>query len=34
MQALWASDKHGYESFISVQPEYSLITPVRANFER
>jgi aryl-alcohol dehydrogenase-like predicted oxidoreductase len=34
MQALWASDKHGYESFISIQPEYSLVAPVRANFER
>ncbi len=34
MQALWASDKHGYESFISIQPEYSLAAPVRANFER
>src|ERR1700731_4122637 len=34
MQALWASDKHGYESFVSVQPEYSLVSPVRANFER
>src|SRR5258708_19600527 len=34
MQALWASDKHGYESFVSVQPEYSLVAPVRADFER
>ncbi|HEY6841044.1 MAG TPA: aldo/keto reductase, partial [Chthoniobacterales bacterium] len=34
MQALWASDKHGYESFVSIQPEYSLVSPVRANFER
>jgi aryl-alcohol dehydrogenase-like predicted oxidoreductase len=34
MQALWASDTHGYESFVSVQPEYSLVSPVRANFER
>ena len=34
MQALWASDQHGYESFISIQPEYSLVAPVRANFER
>jgi aryl-alcohol dehydrogenase-like predicted oxidoreductase len=31
---LWASDKHGYESFVSIQPEYSLVAPVRANFER
>jgi aryl-alcohol dehydrogenase-like predicted oxidoreductase len=34
MQALWASEKRGYESFISIQPEYSLVSPVRANFER
>jgi aryl-alcohol dehydrogenase-like predicted oxidoreductase len=34
MQALWASAKHGFESFVSIQPEYSLISPVRANFER
>jgi aryl-alcohol dehydrogenase-like predicted oxidoreductase len=34
MQALWASDKHGYESFVSIQPEFSLVAPVRANFER
>ncbi|MGL4608257.1 MAG: aldo/keto reductase [Trueperaceae bacterium] len=34
MQALWASGKHGYESFVSVQPEYSLTQPVRAAFER
>ena len=34
MEALWASDKHGYESFVSIQPEYSLVAPVRANFER
>jgi aryl-alcohol dehydrogenase-like predicted oxidoreductase len=34
MQALWASDKHGFESFISIQPQYSLVMPIRANFER
>jgi aryl-alcohol dehydrogenase-like predicted oxidoreductase len=34
MQALWESDKNGYESFVSIQPEYSLVAPVRANFER
>jgi aryl-alcohol dehydrogenase-like predicted oxidoreductase len=34
MQALWASDKHGFESFVSIQPEYSLVSPVRASFER
>ncbi|MBV9672777.1 MAG: aldo/keto reductase, partial [Verrucomicrobia bacterium] len=34
MEALWVSDKRGYESFVSIQPEYSLVSPVRANFER
>ncbi|MFC4452583.1 aldo/keto reductase [Deinococcus sonorensis] len=34
MQALWTSDRKGLESFVSIQPEYSLLTPTRANFER
>lgn len=34
MQALWTSDRRGLESFVSVQPEYSLLSPTRANFER
>lgn len=34
MQALWASDKHGFESFVSIQPEYSIAMPTRMNFER
>ena len=34
MQALWASDRLGLESFISVQPEYNITQPTRANFER
>jgi len=34
MQALWTSDKRGFESFVSIQPDYSLIAPTRANFER
>ena len=34
MQALWASDKHGYERFVSIQPEYSIAQPTRAHFER
>jgi aryl-alcohol dehydrogenase-like predicted oxidoreductase len=34
MQALWASDKHGLESFVSTQPEFSPAQPTRANFER
>ena len=34
MQALWASQQHGFEKFISIQPEYSLLSPTRADFER
>jgi aryl-alcohol dehydrogenase-like predicted oxidoreductase len=34
MQALWASDKHSFENFVSIQPEYSLTQPTRTNFER
>jgi aryl-alcohol dehydrogenase-like predicted oxidoreductase len=34
IQALWAADKHGFESIVSIQPEYSLIGPTRADFER
>ncbi|MBS3967445.1 MAG: aldo/keto reductase [Truepera sp.] len=34
MQALWASDKHGYERFVSLQPEYSIASPTREAFER
>ncbi|MBS3933869.1 MAG: aldo/keto reductase [Truepera sp.] len=34
MQALWASDKHGYERFVSIQPEYSIASPTRETFER
>jgi aryl-alcohol dehydrogenase-like predicted oxidoreductase len=34
MQALWAADKHGFESIVAIQPEYSLISPTRADFER
>ncbi|MEM7330935.1 MAG: aldo/keto reductase [Chloroflexota bacterium] len=33
MQALWAADVNGTEKFISLQPEYSLSSPVRGNFE-
>ncbi len=33
MQALWASDKHGFERFVSLQPEYSMVQPTRGNFE-
>ncbi|CAM3205358.1 Aldo-keto reductase [Deinococcus saxicola] len=34
MEALWTSDKKNLESFVSIQPEYSLLSPTRANFER
>ncbi|WP_188963543.1 aldo/keto reductase [Deinococcus aquiradiocola] len=34
MQALWTSDRRGLEHYVSVQPEYSLLDPTRANFER
>ena len=34
MQALWTSDTQGAGSFVSIQPEYSLLSPTRANFER
>ncbi len=33
VEALWASDRRGYESFISVQPEYSLLSPTRSDVE-
>jgi aryl-alcohol dehydrogenase-like predicted oxidoreductase len=34
VQALWTSDKHRLEAFVSIQPEYSPLAPTRANFER
>lgn len=34
MQALWASDKHGFERFVSIQPEYNIASPIREQFER
>lgn len=33
MEALWASDRRGLESFVSVQPEYNLLAPARAHVE-
>jgi aryl-alcohol dehydrogenase-like predicted oxidoreductase len=33
VEALWASDRLGLESFVSVQPEYSLLSPVRSDVE-
>lgn len=34
MQSLWSADVNGTERFVSVQPEYFLIAPVRENFEQ
>jgi len=34
MQSLWAAQVGGTERFVSIQPEYSLIAPVRENFEQ
>jgi aryl-alcohol dehydrogenase-like predicted oxidoreductase len=34
MQSLWASDAHNLEKFVTIQPEYSLAMPTRADFER
>lgn len=34
MQSLWTSDVRGLERFVSIQPDYSLAGPTRANFER
>jgi aryl-alcohol dehydrogenase-like predicted oxidoreductase len=34
VEALWTSDRRGLEAFASVQPEYSLLSPTRADFER
>ncbi|MEM9203294.1 MAG: aldo/keto reductase [Actinomycetota bacterium] len=33
MEALWASDRLGLESFVSVQPEYHLLSPARSDAE-
>lgn len=33
IEALWASDRHGLEKFVSVQPEYSLLDPTRSDVE-
>ncbi|HET9140585.1 aldo/keto reductase [Actinophytocola sp.] len=34
MESLWTSDVKALERFASIQPEYSLAAPTRANFER
>lgn len=33
MQALWTSEVKGLEPFVSIQPEYNLLSPARADFE-
>ena len=33
MEALWASDRRHLEAFVSVQPEYNLLDPVRGDVE-
>ncbi len=33
MEALWTSDRRGLESFVSIQPEYHLLDPVRSFVE-
>ena len=33
LEALWAADRLGLESFVSVQPEYSLLDPTRSDVE-
>lgn len=33
IESLWVSDRRDLESFVSVQPEYSLLDPVRAHVE-
>ncbi|WP_027481800.1 aldo/keto reductase [Deinococcus pimensis] len=33
-EALWKADKHSFARFDSLQPEFSIAAPVRANFER
>ena len=33
VESLWASDRRNLESFVSVQPEYNLLDPVRSDVE-
>jgi aryl-alcohol dehydrogenase-like predicted oxidoreductase len=33
VESLWASQRGGFESFISIQPEYSLLDPTRSDVE-
>jgi aryl-alcohol dehydrogenase-like predicted oxidoreductase len=34
VEALWAADRHGLERFVSLQPEYHLLSPTRGDVER
>lgn len=33
MEALWAADRKGLESFVSIQPEYNMLDPTRSDVE-
>ena len=34
VESLWAADRHGYERYVSLQPEYHLLGPTRGDVER
>lgn len=34
VEALWAADRNGLEGFVSLQPEYNLLDPMRGDVER
>lgn len=34
VEALWAADRHGLERYVSLQPEYNLLSPNRGDVER
>jgi aryl-alcohol dehydrogenase-like predicted oxidoreductase len=34
VESLWAAERHGFERFISLQPEYNLLSPTRGDVER
>ena len=34
VESLWAADRHGYERYVSLQPEYHLLAPTRGDVER
>jgi aryl-alcohol dehydrogenase-like predicted oxidoreductase len=33
VESLWASDRHGFERIVSLQPEYNLLEPMRGDVE-